>query len=553
MHIKKFLTIALSMLTAAVAVSHAGTPIPLDSCRSMALRNNKTMQIAQERINAAEYQKKQAFAAYLPGIDFAGGYMYNQKEISLLSGDQMLPTKTFNPATGTYDFNLLTGPDGRPVQVNGQYVPTQVALIPKEAMTFDIHNLFAGAVTLTQPIYMGGKIRALNKMAEMGQEIASLMHDNTAREVVYSVDAAYWQIVSLGEKKKLAVSYIELLDTLHSNVEAMIRQGIATNSDLLNVEVKLNEANIDLTKVDNGLALSRMALAQICGMPMTQEFTLADEVSDHKSFGAMQPAAYTMQDVYNNRSDLLNVEVKLNEANIDLTKVDNGLALSRMALAQICGMPMTQEFTLADEVSDHKSFGAMQPAAYTMQDVYNNRSDIKSLELAVKVYEQKQYEARSSMLPTVALVGTYGFSNPNIFNGFDKKFNGMFSVGAMVKIPLWHWGGNYYKYKAARSESIVKSLELEEAKEKIELQVSQASYKTAEAAKTLRTTESNLSKADENLRQAQLGYKEGVMTLDNVMAAQTAWLKANSENIDAEIDVQLCNVYLSKVTGTLKY
>ena len=129
----------------------------------------------------------------------------------------------------------------------------------------------------------------------------------------------------------------------------------------------------------------------------------------------------------------------------------------------------------------------------------------------------------------------------------------MFSVGALVKIALLHWVVNYYKYRAERSESIVKSLELEEAKEKIELQVSQASYKTAEAAKTLRSTESNLSKADENLRQAQLGYKEGVMTLDNVMAAQTAWLKANSENIDAEIDVQLCNVYLSKVTGTLKY
>ena len=379
MHIKKFLTIALSMLTAAVAVSHAGTPIPLDSCRSMALRNNKTMQIAQERIKAAEYQKKQAFAAYLPGIDFAGGYMYNQKEISLLSGDQMLPTKTFNPATGTYDFNLLTGPDGRPVQVNGQYVPTQVALIPKEAMTFDIHNLFAGAVTLTQPIYMGGKIRALNKMAEMGQEIASLMHDNAAREVIYSVDAAYWQVVSLGEKK-LAVSYIELLDTLHSNVEAMIRQGIATNSDLLNVEVKLNEANIDLTKVDNGLALSRMALAQICWH--------ADDPGIHTRRRGVGP-----QIVWSH-------------------------AARRV----------------------HDAGRLQQPLRH------------KSLELAVKVYEQKQYEARSSMLPTVALVGTYGFSNPNIFNGFDKKFNGMFSVGAMVKIPLWHWGGNYYKYKAAQRE-----------------------------------------------------------------------------------------------------
>ncbi len=481
MHIRKTVILMAAALAVGSATSYAGQPIPLDSCRSMALRNNKTMQIAKERINAAEYQKKQAFAGYLPGFDFAGSYLYNQKEISLLSGDQMLPTKSFNATTGSYDYNLVKGPDGVPVQVNGQYVPSQVAVIPKSAMTFDIHNLFAGAVTMTQPIYMGGKIRALNKMAEMGQEVASNLYDNTAREVVYSVDAAYWQVVSLGEKKKLAVSYIELLDTLHSNVEAMIREGVATNSDLLTVDVKLNEANIDLTKVDNGLALSRMALAQLCGMPMTADYTLADEVSDNKSFGSTQPATFNMA------------------------------------------------------------------------DVYANRSDLKSLELAVKVYEQKQYEARSSMLPTVALVGSYGFSNPNIFNGFEKKFNGMFSVGAMVKIPLWHWGLNYYKYKAARSERIVKQLELDEAKEKVELQVNQAAYKTSEAAKTLQTTQTNLTKADENLRQAQLGYKEGVMTLDNVMAAQTAWLKANSENIDAEIDVQLCNVYLSKVTGTLKY
>ena len=188
-----------------------------------------------------------------------------------------------------------------------------------------------------------------------------------------------------------------------------------------------------------------------------------------------------------------------------------------------------------------------------MEQVYANRSDVKSLELAVKVYEQKQNAARADMLPNLALVGAYSFSNPNIFNGFDKSFKGMFSVGAMLKIPLWHWGGNYNKYRAARSERIVKELELDEAKEKIELQVTQASFRTNEAAKTLVATRSNLAKAEENMRQAQVGYREGVMPIDNVMAAQTAWLKANSENIDAEIDVRLCNVYLSKVTGTLNY
>ena len=41
------------------------------------------------------------------------------------------------------------------------------------------------------------------------------------------------------------------------------------------------------------------------------------------------------------------------------------------------------------------------------------------------------------------------------------------------------------------------------------------------------------------------------MTVTDVMAAQTAWLKAHSENVDAIVDVQLCDVYLNKVLGRL--
>ena len=122
-----------------------------------------------------------------------------------------------------------------------------------------------------------------------------------------------------------------------------------------------------------------------------------------------------------------------------------------------------------------------------------------------------------------------------------------------MTIPIWHWGGNYNKYKAAKSEVNVMKLQLEDAKEMIELQVSQAAFKAREAMKTYTMTSSNLEKANENLRQAELGFKEGMLTVDNVMEAQTAWLKANSENVDAEIDVNLCRVYLSKVLGTMDY
>ena len=69
--------------------------------------------------------------------------------------------------------------------------------------------------------------------------------------------------------------------------------------------------------------------------------------------------------------------------------------------------------------------------------------------------------------------------------------------------------------------------------------------------KTYEATCANMDKAQENLRTAQLGFREGVITTDDVMAAQTAWLKANSERIDAAIEVQLCDVYLQKVLERL--
>ncbi len=456
--------------------------VPLDSCRSMALRHNKEILIANQKIAAARYQKDQAKAAYLPSIDFVGGYMYNQKNISLIEEDALLPTKTFNPATGSYDFNLLMDPStGKPVMVNGQVVPTQVALLPKEALTYDIHNVFAGALTLTQPVYMGGKIKAMNDITRYAEALATTMRNKAVEDVVYQVDAAYWQVVSLKAKERLARSYVNLLDTLNHNVEAMVREGIATKADALSVAVKLNEANVDMTKVTNGLALSRMLLSQLCGLPVNTTFTLADE--DSERLGE-QPLVAT---------------------------------------------------------------------SYNMDDVYARRHDINALQLGVKIYEKKAKVAMSDMLPQVALMGMYSVSNPNSFNGFKNKFGGAFSVGATLKIPLWHWGGNYNKYRAAKTEAVIQNLELENARDKIALQVNQASFKAQEAIKTYESTRSNLAKAEENLRMAQIGFKEGVMPVDNVMAAQTAWLKANSEVIDAQIDVQLCNVYLSKVLGTMQY
>lgn len=485
MEYTKKLTAALWVFLAGAVSAPVSTAetYSLDSCRAMALSNNKELMVKAERVRQAGYQRKQAFAAYLPALDFAGGYTYNQKKLSLFDSDQLLPTKSFNLATQSYEFNVVTNPiTHQPVTTpDGTPIPSEVALIPKEAMEFDIHNVFFGAVTLTQPIYMGGRIVAMNRLAKIQEEANRMLQENESQNVIYAVDAAYWTVVSLNAKHRLAKSYVNLLDTLDRNVKLMLDQGVATRSDLLSVDVRLNEANVDLLKVENGLSLSRMALAQICGLPVHSDINVADE----------------------------------------------GVAQA---------IPSAEIAT-----------------RYNMEEVYSRRPDLRALEMASEATVQQKRVALSEMLPNIALIGSYSFTNPNMFDGFKNRFGGAFSVGVMVKIPLWHWGGNYNGYRAARSAETISKIQVADAREKIDLQVSQAAYKAQEAVKTYLATESNLAKAQENLRTATLGFREGVITTDDVMAAQTAWLKAHSENIDAMIDVKLCDVYLSKVLGTLGY
>lgn len=476
------LYLALTLVTAASSAAAAGT-VSLDSCRNMALSHNKAIMVANENITGAGYARKAAKSAYLPGLDFSATYFYNQHKINLLGADAKLPTMTFNPVTMSYEYNVLKNPvDGKPVTdpKTGTPIPSEVAVIPKEAMSYDIHNVVAGVFTLTQPVYMGGSIRAMNEITKYAEQLAISMRNSAVQDVVYSVDEAYWTVVSLVQKKKLAESYSALLDSLRNNVYAMYDQGVATKSDCLSVDVKCNEASVTLTKVDNGLSLARMALNQVCGIPINETFTLEDE-----------------------------------------------------QLNQSPAMPATAEFD--------------------PQGVYARRQDLASMRHGISILEQQEKLAKAEMLPKLAVVAAWAFSNPNTIDGFEKRFGGGFSIGATLTVPLWHWGGRYNKLKVAESATRAQRLQLEDAESLVDLQVSQAKFKFDEAHKTLELTRSNLKSADENLRNAQFGFKEGVLTTDDVTAAQTAWLQAHSEVIDAEIGIQLCRVYLGKVLGTMTY
>lgn len=462
--------------------------LSLDSCRALAIANNKELLIGNEKINAAHYQRKAAFTNYLPNFSATGAYMRNQKEFSLLSNDQ----KAALSGLGT----SISGPLQQAAGVVGQLHPELAPLLSSlggaiepalnqagsslvDAFRTDTRNVYAGAITLTQPLYMGSKIRAYNKITKYAEELARQQHNTGMQEVILDTDQAYWQVISLVNKKKLAEGYLKLLEKLDSDVEKMIAEGVATKADGLSVRVKVNEAEMTLTKVEDGLSLARMLLCQLCGIDLSTPVVLEDE--------------------------------------------------------QIDDIPLMENSSQAN-----------------VETALANRPELHSLELATKIYKQKVNVTRAEFLPSVALMGNYMATNPSVFNSFENKFKGMWNVGVMVQIPIWHWGEGIYKVKAAKAEARIAQYQLDDVKEKIELQVNQSAFKVREAAKKLTMAKKNLEKADENLRYATLGFEEGVIAPSNVLEAHTAWLSAQSEKIDAQIDVKLTEIYLQKSLGTLK-
>lgn len=491
---KHLLFIFLSFCTSSLL--YAQQALNLDSCRALAIKNNKALQISQQQIRKAYYERKAAFTKYLPDFSATGTYMHFSDEISLLSDSQKNRLNHLGSGVQQQLNHHLPDFIQHLTQVNpelGQMVlqfaqsgklENVAAALDKigqditDAFRTDTRNMWAGAVTMTQPLYMGGKIRAYNRIMEYSEDLAHTQHQTQIQEIIYNTDQAYWTVVSLTHKKHLAESYLELVRQLNSDVQKMIQEGVATQADGLTVKVKVNEAEMTQTKVENGLSLAKMVLCQLCGLDLTNPPVLADESTN----------------------DLPILFQSINSS------VDNALI---------------------------------------------QRPELKGLQLAGEIYDNKIRLQRAEMLPSLALTGGYLISNPSVLNGFEKKFKGMWNIGVVLQIPLYHWNERIYKVKAARAEANIAKLQLHETQEKIELQVNQSTFKVEEAQKRLTMSLKNLEKAHENLNYANKGFREGVMPVSHVMEAQTAWLSAQSDKIDAQIDVRLADTYLQKAMGIL--
>lgn len=488
---------SIVMFTILTQSAYAQTLLSLQYCRSMALENNSQSKIAEEKVRGAEYDKKAAFANYLPKVSATGMYLRNSNNLSLISTEQSAALSGIG-TTLTNDLNAFIGklmldPNFRALYatdntlqymlgvLNGTDIEAPLNAIGKnisDEFQLDIQNVYVGMVSVEEPLYAGGKIRAYNKVAAYAKELAETQMEGENQKILVTADEAYWQIVSISNKLKLTEKYVELLRKLYSDVDKMREQGVATTSDKLSVSLKLNEAEMTLLKAQNGLILSKMLLCQLCGLDLHSDIVLKDELNE----------------------DLV-----------------------------------------------------LQPdtVIYNPENLEENRSELKSLTLATHMYNQKVNIVRSDFLPTIAVMGNYMITNPSLNNGLSNKAGDMWNIGVVAKIPLFHFGEGMNKVRKAKSDALISQYQLDDAKGKVSLQVEQYERQISEANSRLTMSTVLMENAEENLRMAKLGFQEGVTSSSDVLAAHTAWLQAHSEEIDAKIERIMANVYLRQATGQL--
>lgn len=494
---KKTMWIIAAALCVLPTYAGAQQVLTLDECRQMAVENNNSLKTAQQKIKVAGYDRNIALANYFPKITATGTYMYTSRDWKLIDDDKVAEIQN----AGTTLQNDVTD---KMMQI----------MSDKDVMTKYMTD--AAFKKLIDGLQTTDIATPINAIGQHITEALTLDMHNLCGAVVSVQQPVFMggKIVASNQMAKYAEELAKSqYDAEHAQVLADIEQAYW---QIVSIAAKKNLA-------ENYADLLRQ---------------MGKDVDALVVEGFATP------------SDALTIKVKMNEAEMLYTKATNGLALAKMLLCKECGLPLDSEITLADETLDAIPVPQMSPVI-SDEEVYAARPEIKSLDLAKKIYDKKVAVVRADGLPTVAVMANYAVTNPNVFNGFQNKFGGFFSAGVLVNVPIFHGTEAIQKTRKAKAEAALTQYRLDDAKEMISLQVAQLRQQEGEALEKLTMAESNLENAEENLRVATAGWNEGMIASNVVLQAQTAWLQAHSEYIETGVELQMCAVNLAKAEGRL--
>jgi multidrug efflux pump subunit AcrB/outer membrane protein TolC len=257
--------ILLAIFSLPLFPSKAGAQtLSLDSCKRIALANNKKIIKSDIDVKAAKEQHSYAFTNYFPVVSISGVAMRSSEYLMKIKTPEMnLPVYDGNPA------NLATA--------------TQFAYIPSLSINA-LDYINTADVSVALPLYMGGRIRNGNALAALGEDVSKQQKNMVVTDVLIHTEELYWNLISLRGKRKTLLSYKTMLDTLYRNVNNYFTSGMVQRNDLLKVQLKQNEIESNLLKIDNGIVMTTRALCQFIGIQYDSTLIFDERPASENNF-----------------------------------------------------------------------------------------------------------------------------------------------------------------------------------------------------------------------------------------------------------------------------
>ena len=243
---KKILVIFCSVCCCATATSQTYT---LEQLKDSALQNNIAIRSARHTIDAAQQQRKEAFTKYFPSVSGTGLWFNANKGMAKMDID---PSGMITPEMGA---------------TLSQIFPAEaLAALANPISVSMMKNGTIASLTAVQPVFAGGQIINGNKLAKVGEEASRLQLQLSENEVEKTTEEYFWQMVSLQEKMKTVNTVEALLADIAKDVDVAVRAGVALRNDLLQVQLRQNDIESSKLKLNNGLSILRLLIAQYCGL-----------------------------------------------------------------------------------------------------------------------------------------------------------------------------------------------------------------------------------------------------------------------------------------------
>ena len=250
------------------------------------------------------------------------------------------------------------------------------------------------------------------------------------------------------------------------------------------------------------------------------------------------------------------VESRRSELDYRLRQAQSGADLCRMSLCRIIGVDESETITPTEKLDGYERPNGS----------FEGIDSRPELELVRKNVDAKAYDVKmvlSDFLPMIGMqLGWNAFGNMKMTsyvqleNGmtypFTQKIDYRGFVGALsVSIPLFNWGEGYRKVKKARIEVDNAKLSLERNRKLMELQARQSYNNYIDGYDLIESAKKAMEEADSNLRMMKDRYEAGMMTLTDILEAQSQWQSSYSNLIEAKTQYRINEIEYLRSIGKL--